>query len=167
MNNENEPFAPPPQPPPLTETAPTRAAICALVPGIGAVYNREYTKAVVHFAVFAGLVIVAEEVGIFGLAAFSFYIFTIFDAYRSAILIGRRNEPNSGREGETMNLPVWGGILVLMGVLFLLDNLGAIHIRSAVEYWPVILILLGVYMIAGFFTRPADKKSSSHDISRM
>src|SRR5690606_27642761 len=67
------------------EHSPARAALCALVMGLGAVYNREYTKAVVHFAIFAGLVTLADSVGeFFGFAAFVFYLFTIMDAYRSA-----------------------------------------------------------------------------------
>jgi hypothetical protein len=153
MNNSQQTNpTPPPQPPPspnYVDSRPVRAALCGLIIGIGAVYNREYTKAVVHFAVFAGLVIIAESVGVFGLAAFAFYVFTIIDAYRSAEAIAERGEPNVD-EKEGMNFPLWGGILILMGVLFLLDNLGAVSIRRAIEYWPLILIFLGVYLLLDY-----------------
>lgn len=153
MNNEQQTYStPPPQPPhrppSSVDSRAVRAALCGLVIGIGAVYNREYTKAVVHFAMFAGLVIIAESVTVFGLAAFAFYVFTIIDAYRSAEAIQERGEPSLD-ERDGMNFPLWGGILVLMGVLFLLDNLGAVSIRSAIEYWPLILIFLGVYLLLG------------------
>ena len=153
MSNEQPLHStPPPQPPRgpnYAESRPFGAALCALIPGIGAVYNREYTKAVVHFAVFAGLVIISESVGVFGLAAFSFYVFTIIDAYRSAERIIERGEPNED-ERDGMNFPLWGGVLILMGVLFLLDNLGAVSIRRAIEYWPLILIFLGVYLLLSY-----------------
>lgn len=145
------PPRPPAGPPPFerSRTA-TRAAVCALVPGIGAVCNREYEKAVVHFSVFAGLAYMGGEVGIFGLAAFCFYVFTIIDAYRSADAIARRgSQPQP--QNEQINLPVWGGLLVLMGVIFLLDNLGAISLRAAVRFWPLLLIFLGLYLVAGYF----------------
>lgn len=133
------------------EHSPARAALCGLVMGLGAVYNREYTKAVVHFSIFAGLVTLANSVGeFFGFAAFVFYLFTIMDAYRSAEVIERRLQENPDYRSpqETINFPLWGGILVAMGVLFLLDNLGIFSIASVLRFWwPLILIGLGLYLI--------------------
>jgi hypothetical protein len=150
MNNENQPFEAPPQPPPVQPVTPShqpsRAALFAIIPGIGAVYNREYVKAVVHLSVFAGLVIIAESVPIFSLLAFSFYVYTIIDSYRSAEQIARR-APGDAEEEHEINLPLWGGTILLMGVLFLLDNLGAIRLRSAFQFWPILLIGLGGYLI--------------------
>ena len=40
----------------LPADAPKRAALCALIPGMGAVYNSEYMKGITYFAVWAGLV---------------------------------------------------------------------------------------------------------------
>jgi hypothetical protein len=161
-----QPSSPSPPPPSAAANIPVRAAICALIPGIGAVYNREYMKAVVHFAVFAGLCIVAESIGIFGLAAFSFYVYTVIDAYRSAEAILRRgDQPNV--EGNEINFPLWGGVLVLMGILFLLDNLGAISLRATIQFWPVILIFLGLYLIFSFAMAEKERKAaraSKHSI---
>ena len=39
---------------------------------------------------------------------------------------------------------VAGGILVLLGVLFLLDNLDVVDAREILRFWPVILIALGL-----------------------
>ncbi|HLV00033.1 MAG TPA: DUF5668 domain-containing protein [Acidobacteriota bacterium] len=140
------------------EHSPARAALCALVMGLGAVYNREYTKAVVHFAIFAGLVTLADSVGeFFGFAAFVFYLFTIMDAYRSAEVIERRlqEDPDYRSPQETINFPLWGGILVAMGVLFLLENLGIFSVASILRVgWPLILIGLGLYLI---FMRDKDR----------
>ncbi|HTO74697.1 MAG TPA: DUF5668 domain-containing protein [Thermoanaerobaculia bacterium] len=39
---------------------------------------------------------------------------------------------------------VAGGILILLGVLFLLDNLDVVDAREILRFWPVILIVLGL-----------------------
>ena len=157
INNQIEqqqPPQPPPTQPGFLAHKPSRAALCAVIPGIGAVYNREYGKAVVHFSVFAGLALIAEAVELFGLAAFAFYVFTIIDSYRSAEAIARGHSaqsPAKDRETSNLNLLMWGGLLIGMGVLFLLDNLGAIQLRDAIEFWPVLLIGLGVYLVVSQF----------------
>ena len=153
MNNQTEQQPPPPptSPPRFLDHEPRRAALCAIIPGIGAVYNREYVKAVVYFCFFAALCLIAEAVGIFELAAFAFYVFTIIDAYRSADAIAKAEASGTlvqTEQKENLNLLVWGGVLILLGVLFLLDNLGAIYLRDVVEFWPLLLIGLGVYLVA-------------------
>jgi hypothetical protein len=156
MNNQTEQQPPPrpPNPPGFLAHKPGRAAVCAIIPGIGAVYNREYVKAVVHFCFFAALTMISEAVEIFGLAAFAFYVFTIIDAYRSADAIAQAEASGNlvqSEKNENLNLLLWGGVLILLGVLFLLDNLGAIYLRDAVEYWPILLIGLGIYLIVTQF----------------
>ena len=37
-----------------------------------------------------------------------------------------------------------GGIIVTIGVVFLLDNLGIVRIRDIWQYWPAILIIVGI-----------------------
>lgn len=47
----------------------------------------------------------------------------------------------------------WGLFLVIMGTLFLLEQLGYLHFREIIAtYWPLILILIGlsVYIGNGF-----------------
>ncbi len=39
---------------------------------------------------------------------------------------------------------VAGAILIVLGVLFLLDNLGLIDAREVIRFWPVVLIILGI-----------------------
>jgi hypothetical protein len=160
MNDENHQQKPPLSPAYQAEPfdhPPRRAALCAIIPGIGAVYNREYIKAIVHFSVFAGLVILAEAEGVFALAAFSFYVFTVIDAYRSAETIAKQDTlvvQSQVEKTEEINFPLWGGILILMGLLFLLDNLDVIRLSSFVDFWPLILIALGAYLIWSYFQPP-------------
>jgi predicted membrane protein len=50
----------------------------------------------------------------------------------------------------------WGFILIIFGILMLLDNLGAIDFREFVsDYWPLLLILWGVSILARRRPRPS------------
>ncbi len=146
---------PPPPPNQDRKSNATKAALCGLIPGVGAVYNLDYMKAVVHLAAFSGLCVFAEGNGIFGLFAFVFYVFTIFDAYRSAL------EPQKKREfsSDQINMPLWDLLLIVLGVVFLLDSLDAISLRSITRFWPLVLVFLGCYMVFQYFL--TDKKSKA------
>ncbi|MHB0876759.1 MAG: LiaI-LiaF-like domain-containing protein [Anaerolineae bacterium] len=49
----------------------------------------------------------------------------------------------------------WGGILILLGVLFLLDNLGIFAVSVWSLFWPIILIGVGLWVLWGvIFGRP-------------
>ena len=142
--------------PRLATFSPARAALFAIIPGIGAVYNRQYVKAVLHFAIFAGLSIIANNgPDIFGVAAFAFYIFTIIDAYRSAQAILRNVVANPRlleQESEDINVPVWGGVLVLLGVLFFLNNLGVFRLAEMTRFlWPLFFVGLGIYLVVDYY----------------
>jgi predicted membrane protein len=40
-----------------------------------------------------------------------------------------------------------GGLLILFGLLFMLDNLGVLNAESVFDYWPVILIVIGLVKV--------------------
>ena len=133
--------------------SPGKAAMLALIPGMGAAYNRQYDKAVAHFGMFAALCIVAEEGhGIFGLATVAFYIFSILDAYRSAQSFVATGRVPGASDSDGMNLPVWGGILILLGLLFFLDNVDAIPLSSIIHHsWPLLFVGTGAYLIFRYY----------------
>ena len=133
--------------------SPGRAAMLGVIPGMGAAYNRQYDKAVAHFGMFAALCIICDEGhGIFGLAAVAFYIFSILDAYRSAQNIVATGRVPGPSDSDGMNLPLWGGILILLGLLFFLDNLGAIRLSWIVRNsWPLLFVGTGVYLIFRYY----------------
>lgn len=44
----------------------------------------------------------------------------------------------------------WGSFLVIIGTLFLLEQLGYLHLREIIAtYWPLILILIGLSIYIG------------------
>ena len=156
QSETGNPNYPPPPPNRDKKSNATKAALCGIVPGVGAVYNQDYMKAVVHLAAFSGLCIFAEASGIFGLLAFVFYVFTIFDAYRSAMDPARKREFSS----DQINMPLWGGVLIFFGVVFLLDSLDAISIRAITKFWPLGLVFLGCYMVFQYFISGKNKKNA-------
>ena len=46
-----------------------------------------------------------------------------------------------------MNAPVGAALLIGLGALFLLDNLGIPVFRQIGRYWPVLLIVIGVLLL--------------------
>jgi hypothetical protein len=129
--------------------APKRAAALSLIPGMGAVYNGEYQKAITQFAIFAALVVMGDNVnGVFGFGAFVFLIFTMFDSYRAAEAhLRMRLESKTVKESPAKDRTVaaWGIILIILGVLFLAKNF--IHYDFLHRLWPLAFIALGAYIV--------------------
>jgi len=59
------------------------------------------------------------------------------------VVAGMVNLMESGKQ-------IWGALLVVVGLLFQLDNLGIIHFRLG-DLWPLAIIAAGVMMIWGSF----------------
>jgi hypothetical protein len=75
---------PPVPPPPAGEPNPGLAALLGFIPGVGAMYNGQYAKGIVHLIVFAILVSLSEEHGIFGLFVAGWVFYQVFEAYGTA-----------------------------------------------------------------------------------
>jgi hypothetical protein len=133
----------------IPSDAPKRAALLSLIPGIGAVYNGEYQKAITQFAVFAALSIMSDSVnGVFGFGAVVFLIFTMFDSYRTAeAKLRLRMERGSVAEppAKDKTVAAWGILLIGLGLLFLLKNF--IHYDFISRLWPIVFIGLGAYLV--------------------
>src|SRR3984885_6959004 len=72
-------------PPPMHgEPNPGLAALLGLIPGVGAMYNGQYAKGVVHLIVFAILVSLANENGIFGLFIAGWVCYQVIEAHHTA-----------------------------------------------------------------------------------
>jgi len=135
----------------LPSDSPKRAALCAIIPGMGAVYNNEYTKAITYFAVFAALSLMSDRVnGVFGFGAFVFLIFTMFEAYRTseakariALQTGAVPEEPPQKDRTIIG---WGVFLIVLGVIFLLQNIIPYYLFVN-QLWPLLFILLGGYLV--------------------
>ena len=63
---------------------PALAAMLGFIPGVGAMYNGQYAKGVVHLVVFAILVSLADQHGIFGILVAGWVFYQPFEAYHTA-----------------------------------------------------------------------------------
>jgi hypothetical protein len=43
-------------------------------------------------------------------------------------------------------MPMGAVILIALGVLLLLDNLGVLSFRWTEEFWPIVLIVVGIWL---------------------
>lgn len=73
-----------PPPPPPDEPNPGLAALLGFIPGVGAMYNGQYAKGIVHLIVFAILVSLAGEQGLFGLFIAGWVFYQVIEAHHTA-----------------------------------------------------------------------------------
>ena len=81
------PFAPgavPPGFPPASAPNPGTAAVLGVIPGVGAMYNGQYIKAVIHVLVFVVLIGITEHYGLFGVFLAAWVLYQVFDAQQTA-----------------------------------------------------------------------------------
>jgi len=63
---------------------PGTAFCLGFIPGVGAMYNGQFIKGMVHVLVFVILVSVAQQHGVFGIFVFAWIAYQVFDAYQTA-----------------------------------------------------------------------------------
>lgn len=137
--------------------SPGLAFLLGLIPGVGAIYNGQYAKGLVHVVVLGVLIsILSSDPGpmepLFGLLTAVWIIYMPFEAYHTARrrLMGMPIDEFSSLVpmGKTTGaFPVGPVFLIVMGVVFLLHNLEILRLYQIMRFWPVALILLGVYLL--------------------
>ena len=147
--------------------SPALAGILSVVfPGTGALYNGNYLKGIIMIIVFAGLVSIQGRGGqpFVGLLLAGFYIFQIIDAINEAKATRapletaeatpvRTVKPGGNIEVSSASGSVsWGIILIVLGGLFLLANFDIISYESFIDYWPLILVGLGLKLVIDHFS---------------
>jgi hypothetical protein len=146
--------SPPAAPSPATTGAhPGTALALGFIPGLGAVYNGEYVKALIHVAVFGGIIAALTsdlpgELDVFlAIALGCFYFYMPIEAYRVAkARQAGQPQPPDLVQGEGRK-PVGAIILIGLGVLFLLANFHLLARDWFSKAWPVGLILLGAWIL--------------------
>lgn len=135
------------------DSRPAIAATLGIIPGLGAVYNGEYIKALIHVVVFASLIAamaadLASSFQAFVIVTFvAFCFYMPVDAYRvaKARSAGEPAPPDlvqgPGRK------PIGAIVLIGLGVLLLLANFGLLEREWFSKAWPVGLIVLGVWVL--------------------
>jgi Domain of unknown function (DUF5668) len=138
--------------------SPGLAFLLGLIPGVGAIYNGQYAKGLVHVLILGMLISInsSDTVGelgpLFGLLTAVFWFYMAFEAYHTARkrLAGEIVDEFSSLvqiKPEGSGFPVLPVALISLGVVFLLNNLGVLRLRFIMQFWPVLLILAGGWML--------------------
>ncbi|MEZ5363235.1 MAG: DUF5668 domain-containing protein [Bryobacterales bacterium] len=137
---------------------PVLSGVLGFVPGLGAVYNGQYVKGLIHVILFGLLMTIATNVGR-GLEALfvpliaAFYLYMPIEAVRTAQAMrrGERVDELSGLVGalfrDTARSPAAGVAVIAAGIVLLLFSLEVFRLEQIVPYWPLLLIALGVYWL--------------------
>lgn len=181
------------------QTRPVVAGLLGFIPGVGAMYNGQFTKGVIHALAFVALIFLTIHMsGILGIFIGFFVFYMVFDAYKTSEAIqhgtplpdpfgleamfgpgvnqtnwqGPRStapaqawttppaqafsDPSQVVPPENQscdsNVPIGAVILIGLGCLFLLDNMGWFSF-SMDRFWPVILIVIGAWLFIKRWTR--------------
>ncbi len=153
-------------PPPRAATSGPNPAVAGILAGffpfgVGAVYCSQYAKGLAHLLIFVMLIFASDHAGrwdfVFGIGIAFFYVYQIIDAVRTAKAL-QEGQPapdpyglgqtfSMGERSEYKNVPAVAIILIGLGVLFLLHTLDIFEFGLD-RFWPLILILFGVWMLA-------------------
>ena len=148
--------------------SPALAGFLSLFPGIGAIYNGQVQKGFLFIIIFAGLITLQRQGEIqpfVGLLLPAFIVYAIIDAIQTANSINRRAA--GGIEVERIKEVVpqvvktgsifWGLILLGLGVILLLANFDVIDYDTLFDFWPVLVIILGLKLVYNYVIRKNNK----------
>src|ERR1700739_412988 len=147
-------LAPPMTPLQKQSTAPVLAFLLGFIPGLGAIYNGEYNKAIIHVVVFGAIIFgIASDLGeslqgllIFALCVFPFYM--AIDAMRTAKARATGQPLADPFENWSGQQPLRPIILIGIGGLFFLNNFGFFEFfRVRQIFVPLLLIGVGFFML--------------------
>ena len=150
-----EPLPPEPVPPAGRPGGNTGLAfLLGLVPGLGAIYNGEYNKALIHIVIFAAIILgLSSDLGngltaIFVLAVCIFPLYMAIDAVRVTKARSTGQPLQDPFEGWSKNRPIGPMILIGIGAIVLLNNFGFFeNFRVRQLFWPLVLIAVGALML--------------------
>jgi hypothetical protein len=146
------PAPPGPKPP----KNPWLALLLSTFPGLGQIYNGQPAKAFVFFFGWVASIYGSAEISPFPFAFLIpfVYLYNMIDAFRTAAAINARvlggmPEP----EDVTFESPFWGGGLLVLGLLLLMNNLGWFRLADFARYWPILLVVAGAAFLYGSIQR--------------
>jgi len=139
--------------------SPAAAFWLSSLPGLGHIYLGLTAKGVAFALLTVGLIdLVSREGAPFGILIPIYWLFVMLDAHRSSQTINRAIETGAPATDllERGGSMWWGGALIGIGIFFLLLNFDIIELRWLWQFWPAVLIILGIRLIRPeLFPKPA------------
>jgi TM2 domain-containing membrane protein YozV len=151
--------------------SPAAAGILSgVLPGAGQLYNGEATKALLFFVIFAGLISIMPHgpQPFIPLLFAAFWFYQIIEAVQTAKAVNLRAlgaevpaspgspavaAPPDIRASEPSGSIFWGGILIAIGAVLLLGNFDILDYDRIFDFWPVIVIAIGIKMIVDYLRK--------------
>jgi len=146
--------------PNINRKSPALAMWLSLMPGLGQIYVGYYMPGFINITVAAGMIgILASSMGdgvktFVGVLIGFFWLYQMIDANRRA---HHYNRVTAGLSGEdvpdgfsmpsTKGSTLGGAVLVIIGILFIMDLNFGISLEWVGNWWPLFLVLAGVYLI--------------------
>lgn len=152
------------------QKSPGFAGVLGIFPfGVGALYNGQYTKALLHLVIFAGLVHMQGRGGgqpFIGLLLAGFIVYQFFDNIQSAKAINAAAAGQAPAVAGVQELPeisssgsiFWGIVLIVLGAVLILANFEVIRYETLVDFWPVAVIVVGLKLVFDSVARSKNGK---------
>ena len=161
---------------PLTgqEASPGLAFLLGMIPGVGAIYNGQYAKGLVHVVIFGLLISIVSSGAagglepLFGILLGVSVFYMAFEAFHTASK-RQRGEPVEEfsslvpLQSRTSGFPAGPVFLIVLGVVFLLNTMNFVPIYEILRYWPLFLIALGVYMLYSRLSGDRDRAARNQE----
>jgi TM2 domain-containing membrane protein YozV len=143
---------------PDPDAHPVLALILGFLPGVGAIYNGQYAKGLIHAVIFGLLISIVSNshnggvAGFVGIMIGAWVIYQAFEAYHTA---RKRRYGVAVEEFSSLfeirpthgRFPVGAIVLIGLGFLLLLDTTDIISMEQFERYWPAVLIVVGLYLL--------------------
>jgi len=144
------------------QTSPLLATILSLLcPGLGAAYNGQTSKAIIHFLVFIGLfqmAILTSGMAVFVLGFLGMWLYAALDSWRTAQMIRSGIFPDAAEDVLVQrfsgNARLWGIILTIIGVSFILQTFFDFRQILTKLILPALLIGFGLHLLRRYLFRP-------------
>jgi Domain of unknown function (DUF5668) len=141
--------------PSQTRSNPVLAFLLGFLPGMGAFYNEQYGKGMIHLAIFLVLFISGVDGGMSGgaeaalwICISGLWIYMPIDAYRTAKARQMGETLSDPLDAFTKERPIGPILLIGAGLLLLLHNFDWFPwYRISQFFWPAVLIAAGVLMM--------------------
>lgn len=135
-----------------------------IFPGLGTLYNRQVMKGLIFMLIFAGLVTLqtsGEGQPFAGLLLAGFWFYQLIDAVMTAKAINRKTLEGDFVEEKVEEFPeliksgsiFWGIILLVVGGILLLANFDIISYSTIFDFWPLIVIVIGIKLILDYMAK--------------
>ena len=141
------------------DVSPGIALFLGFIPGVGAIYNGQYAKGILHAVIWGVLMTIASSNNmhdaepLMAITVIAYWVYMALEAYHTARR-RRAGEPvdeyssimnlRSGRD-----LPMVAIALIVLGGVLLLHTLDLLNFERVARFWPALLIAAGVYLLYG------------------